>query len=272
VCIREDLGRLAAGYREGNALALLFDYDGTLAPIVTHPALAECPSATLELLARFADLPRVCIGITSSRELADLKTMINLPRLIYAGTSGLELEVDGVVQVHAAANQYRSSLRRAAKSLVSTVERFPGAWIEVKRFAMTVHYRNVNREETPFLKQSSTLALMEFDGSLTTVDASMALEILPAIGWSKGESLRQIMGLQPPHCLPFYAGNDANDAEALRTATELGGVAVGIGPVAPHTARHRLPDTESLVDSLLSLYSMVDSKSTTSIERFIELQ
>lgn len=260
MCLRDELHRLAAAYDVGSNLALLFDYDGTLAPLVTHPELALCPPSTLELLARFADLPRVRVGIISSRELADLKTMINLPNLIYAGTSGLELEANGIVRIHPAAIQYRSVLRSAAKSLVPVVERFSGAWIEVKRFSMTIHYRNVNRDETPFLKQSSSLALMQFDESLTTVDGSMALEILPAIDWSKGESLRQIMNQESSHSLPFYAGNDANDAEALSIATELGGVAVGIGPFAPQTARYRLPDTDSLLDSLLSLYSIVECK------------
>jgi trehalose 6-phosphate phosphatase len=260
MCLRDELQRLAAAYRAGSALALLFDYDGTLAPIVTHPALAECPSGTLQILSRFADLPRVRVGIISSRELADLKTMVHLPKLIYAGTSGLELEENGVVQIHPAANQYRPFLRSAAKSLASVIGRFSGAWIEVKRFAMTLHYRNVNRDETPFLKQSASLALRQFDHSLTTVDGSMALEILPDLGWSKGESLRQIMDSQPSDCLPFYAGNDANDAEALQIAADLGGVAVGIGPFAPYPAQHRLPDTESLAESLLSLHLAVEGK------------
>lgn len=254
MCLRNEYDRLAAHYRDGHPLALLFDYDGTLAPIVTHPALAECPAPTLELLARFADLPRVRAGIISSRELADLKTMVKLPKLIYAATSGLELEVQGVTQIHPEAYQFRSSLRNAAQMLMPIVERFAGAWVEVKRFAMTLHYRNVNRHEAPLVKQSATAVLRKFLGTLTTADASMALEIYPAIGWSKGESLRQILELQPPGCLALYAGNDTNDAEALRIAGELGGVAIGIGPVAPNTAQYHLLDTESLVDSLFSLY------------------
>jgi trehalose-phosphatase len=263
MCVKDELRRLAAVYHAGRSLALLFDYDGTLAPLVTHPALAQCPSSTLEILARLADLPRVRVGIISSRELANLKTMVNLPKLIYAGTSGIELEENGVVQVHPQVSQYRPILRSAGKSLVSVVERFSGAWIEVKRFAMTIHYRNVDRDETPFLKQSASLALMQFAPSLTTVDGSMALEVLPALGWSKGESLRQILELHASGAVPFYAGNDANDAEAMSMATDLGGVAVGIGPFAPHTATHRLQDTESLVDSLWSFCSMVECKPLT---------
>lgn len=263
--LSDELKQLASAYRSGKKLALLFDYDGTLAPIVIHPALAQCPPATLELLGRFADMPRVLVGIISSRELVDLQTMVNLPKLIYAGTSGLELEINGVVTIHPAANQHRSTLRQAAKSLVAVVERFAGGWIELKRFAMTIHYRNVNRDDTPFLKHSVISALTEFGQSLTIVDASMALEVYPAIGWSKGDSLRQILNLLPEPAVPFYAGNDTNDAEALQFAEELGGIAVGIGPSAPAAAPHHLADTESLVDLLNSLHSSLVGKVSQSV-------
>jgi hypothetical protein len=54
-----------------------------------------------------------------------------------------------------------------------------------------------------------------------------------------------------PDTLPLYAGDDANDRDALETATALGGLALGIGPQAPATAQHRLPGPAALVKFLV---------------------
>jgi trehalose 6-phosphate phosphatase len=257
VSLREELAQLGAAYRNGHQLALFFDYDGTLAPLVTHPAFAQCPSSTQQLLAQFARLPRVQVGIISGRALDDLKQMIHVPNLIYAGTSGLELDKDGVVTVHPRANHYRPFLEHAANSLSTIIARFGGAWIEHKSLALTVHYRNVDRDNVPFLCQCLSNALVRFDGLLTTVDGSMALEILPSVGWAKGETLRHLLEMQVVPTLSLYAGNDANDAQALKIVSEWRGVAIGIGPSAPGTALHHLPDVESLADEMLSLYAFL---------------
>ena len=90
---------LAAQWQAGSELLLLFDYDGTLAPIVTHPALAELPDPMRRLLEQFRDLPRLRLGIISGRALADVKQMMNMEELIYAGTHGLELVAPGIALV-----------------------------------------------------------------------------------------------------------------------------------------------------------------------------
>jgi trehalose-phosphatase len=84
--LAHELQKLAAHYRTGGRLALFFDFDGTLAPLVTHPDLATCPPATSNVLAALARLPRVTAGIVSGRMLSDLKAKINLPSLYYAVT------------------------------------------------------------------------------------------------------------------------------------------------------------------------------------------
>ena len=43
--------KLAAAYRSGHRLVLLFDYDGTLTPLVDHPRLAHLDPALREVLA-----------------------------------------------------------------------------------------------------------------------------------------------------------------------------------------------------------------------------
>ena len=69
--------------------------------------------------------------------------------------------------------------------------------------------------------------------------------------------------------LPLYAGDDANDADALIAAADLGGIAIGIGPRAPSLARYRLPDAWSLgcvLDVLLDMLVESEAADSSSID------
>jgi trehalose-phosphatase len=244
--IGEDLEMLTAAYHQGRTIALLFDFDGTLAPLVTHPDLAACSKAMEELLVSLAGLPRVIVGVLSGRTLENLKTKICLPKLVYGGTFGLELELPQGVREHPDARRYAPVVTAAKGVIERVIQDFPGAWIEEKPLAFTVHYRQVNREEVAFLQQCVEAKLGSFGGVVVSVDGSMAIEALPDVGWDKGEALHTILDEDGRDAIPLYAGNDDNDAGAMQAALERGGLAIGIGPAAPPLASRMLPDTQAL--------------------------
>ena len=74
---------LVAAYHAGEKLLLLFDYDGTLTPIVEHPWQAKLDPGTRELLAEFAAQPSIHVGVLSGRRLDELEQLIGLPQLDY---------------------------------------------------------------------------------------------------------------------------------------------------------------------------------------------
>lgn len=57
-------------------LALLLDYDGTLAPIAPHPDLAILPLETKSVLERLANTPEVFVAIVSGRNVEDVKEKV----------------------------------------------------------------------------------------------------------------------------------------------------------------------------------------------------
>jgi trehalose-phosphatase len=123
---------------------------------------------------------------------------------------------------------------------------------------LTVHYRNVKQpDRIEKLRTDVARAIEPFSRELQLLDAAMAIEIAPDLGWTKGTALRMILAhIGDRAVLPLYAGDEANDADALMTAAQLGGVAIGVGQVAPSTAHYRLADPLAFsrcVDSLLNM-------------------
>ena len=72
-------------------LALLLDYDGTLSPIAPHPDLAIIPPETKSVLERLANMPDVFVAIVSGRSVNNVKEMVGIEGITYAGNHGLEI-------------------------------------------------------------------------------------------------------------------------------------------------------------------------------------
>src|ERR1700733_2041656 len=92
------VSKAAGSYRAGRSLALFFDYDGTLTPIVSYPRQAILPLATRDLLAAFSGRARVRVGILSGRSLGSLKELIGLPHILYAGSGGMQIDLGSTIE------------------------------------------------------------------------------------------------------------------------------------------------------------------------------
>lgn len=244
------LEQLLSAYRQRCGLALLFDYDGTLTPIVEHPSLAQLDSRVSGCLAELARLPNVFVGILSGRRIDELEQMVGLPGLYYAGTSGLELNFRGTRIAHPDAEKCRTLLDKVRSSMEQLAAGYNGAWLEAKPLGMTVHFRNVAPGQTEWLRREVIGAISPVVDQLRVLDGPHSLEITPALGWTKGTAVRRMVEDIGTNPLPLYAGDETNDADALETVNSLGGISIGVGPRAPNAAQFRLPAPVALMKFL----------------------
>jgi trehalose 6-phosphate phosphatase len=251
---QEALDQLISAYSHGSTLILLFDYDGTLTPIVEHPMLAILAPGTRQVLARLKDRANAQIGILSGRTIADLQTMLALPGLYLAGTSGLELDLCGTRIEHPQARKTAAVMEQVAARLESELAAYPGAWLEEKRLALTVHYRQLAGHLLGALQTSVEQVTRTFASDVRIIQGPRAWEIMPCRGWTKGSAVRLILAdVGATNAALLYAGDGSNDAEAMEVVTALGGITLGIGPHPPTAARYRLPTPAALFEFLRSL-------------------
>lgn len=72
-------------------MALLLDFDGTLAPLVSHPSLAEMEPESEAALKNLASNPNIYLAIISGRSAEDAREKVKLEKITYAGNHGLEI-------------------------------------------------------------------------------------------------------------------------------------------------------------------------------------
>lgn len=244
---REVLRWLTDRYRAGRPLVLLFDFDGTLVPIVEHPKDVRVAPATRQALAELAEQENLFVGVVSSRALADVKEQIGLPDLYYAGSGGLELDLLGIQVVPPYADVSQEMLDEIRERVLPITETTPGGWVERKPFGLTIHYREVAPESKAHFQETVRPILNEWADQLQIWEVAEAFELVPALGVSKATAVERIVEDAARDAVPFYAGDQANDADALTLVRDLGGLAVGIGPNAPVAAEVGLDAPRVLV-------------------------
>jgi trehalose-phosphatase len=256
--IEEVCDILLAAHRRGQALVLLFDYDGTLTRLVAHPRLARLSPRMRAVLQSLAKQSLVVVGVISGRHLPDLRHMVGIPGLYYAGTNGLELDFRGIQRSHPLSEEGRMVVAQLTRDLRSVAKKYPGAWVEDKAFGMTLHYREVATHLVRELCCEARLAFRPRSAEWRVLDAPFAIEATLALSWSKASAVRMITTDVCEVACPLYAGDDDSDREAFETANSLGGVSLGVGPRAISTARYHLPAPGAIERLLVRLLSSLD--------------
>ncbi len=203
---------------------LFLDYDGTLSPIVSDPGAAALVDGAAEALESLA--AQCPVAVLSGRDLADIRSRVQIPGIWYAGSHGFELtEPDGTYHRNEEAAAAVGVLERAAAELGESLAQIPGVRVEHKRFAVAVHYREVAPEHVGEIV-SAVHKLGQRDG-LRLTNGRMLVELRPDIDWDKGTTLAWIRDRIDPtgSLLPIYIGDDLTDEDAF-DAIQFDGIGI----------------------------------------------
>lgn len=206
-----------------------FDYDGTLTPIVAHPEDALLSSTTREKLKTLAEM--VPVAIISGRDKDDVKKLVGLENIFYAGSHGFDIEGPGhVTHRLPQGDEIIPSVKKAIPLLQESLKGFEGVQVEPKKFAVAVHYRNTPKENWQQVQEKTRQIADDFP-NLKTGEGKMVMEIRPNLDWDKGKAMQWVAGklnVQSAKFHHFYAGDDLTDEDAFKALPENGtGILVG---------------------------------------------
>jgi trehalose 6-phosphate phosphatase len=187
------LGALAAAPGES---ALLFDVDGTLAPIVAQPELATVPAPTRAALRRLSG-EYLLVACVSGRAGRDAERLVGVEDVVYVGNHGLELD-PRAAELAGALASFRDAV---------------GLPVEDKTLSLSYHFRGAPDEAAARarLERIAERALAE---GLDPRWGRKVLEIRPAVPSDKGTAVRSLLERSGAR-RALYAGDDTTDLDAF---------------------------------------------------------
>lgn len=232
---------------------LLSDYDGTLSPIAARPDLAAPAPGARDAVAALHQSGRYTLGVVSGRGLADVRDMVGIPGLVYAGNHGLEIEGPRQTFIHPEARELMPHLDLVLKALQERLEGLEGAFVEGKGLTLSVHYRLTPKELRPKVLAGFDDVMCRATGRdrFRITRGKEVLEVRPRVEWHKGSAIARIAGMYPPGTLPIYMGDDLTDEDGFEAVHELNGISVFVGPPRqPTKALYRLDSPAEVVKTL----------------------
>lgn len=207
-----DFAGALAPFIERPAHAGVFcDFDGTLSPIVTDPAMAAPAEGIGALLAELADRYGV-VGVLSGRPLGFVRAFFP-PPVVVAGLYGLEVSDRDGLHEHPHAGAWRETVADVAAVLR---ERVPhGVIVEHKGVSLTLHYRSTPEAEATVRLLAEAQARR---AGLEVREARQSIELHPPIPTDKGTALTDLTTGLGAVC---FVGDDAGDLPAFDALDDL---------------------------------------------------
>lgn len=294
---------LLKNYEESKRRLFLFDYDGTLTPIVRDPS-AAIPSARLNsLLEGLTKDPLNEIWIISGRDQAFLEKWIgsNYPQIGLSAEHGCFMKKAGVEKWVNLTESFDMSWQKIVEDVFTKyTDKTPGTFIERKKVALTWHYRKADPVlglyQAEKCKQE-LVSTLENKYDVEVMSGKANLEVRPKFV-NKGEIVRRLVLcsdpikqiLKPVTELPDFVlclGDDTTDEDMFRALNSIestwkneklpvnlvgnyGFYPVTVGPANKETvAKAYLTDPQQVLDTiglLLGKVSVFETAGTVELD------
>jgi trehalose 6-phosphate phosphatase len=186
-------------------VVLVFDYDGTLAPIVSDPEQALMRPRTRELLARLAE--RYPCAILSGRSRAEVMRFVAGAGVSWVlGNHGTEWGREPSDSV-----DFERKVRRWSARITERLQDFPGVVVENKRYSLAIHYRR-SREK----KQALAAIAVAVEGlsGAKIYPGKQVVNVVPEGAPHKGIALQRLRGTAGCDTA-LYVGDDTTDEDVF---------------------------------------------------------
>ena len=212
-----DLAPFAA---EPERSALLFDIDGTLAPIVLDPRDAAVPGRTRSLLAQL-ESRYALVACVSGRRALEARRIVGLDSILYVGNHGLERLEPGAARTvtDPALEPLAASVRAFAQRAYEPELEALGVRLEDKDAIWSFHWRGAPDEDAARRALATVAADAEHEG-LVPRWGRKVLEIRPRVATDKGTAVATALD-ERPLARALYAGDDTTDLDAFRKLRAL---------------------------------------------------
>ena len=248
---------------KGKNIFLFLDYDGTLTPIASRPEEAVLAWKVKSILHHLAGMPNCKLAIVSGRALSDIKAMVGLEGLYYAGNHGLEIDGPNIDFKVGDFRKKKEILKNIREDLEKRSFGIKGAFVEDKGLTLSFHYRMVKLHDLERARAvfEDVVRLPKAQGQIRIVEGKMVFEVRPAIDWDKGNVIAWLLDRvefenNNAPIGPVYIGDDMTDEDAFQYLKGIG-LTVGVGEGRKTRAQYLLKDPSEVFEFLKRLFVLL---------------
>lgn len=234
-------------------LLCVFDFDGTLSPIVPQAQQAWLPPKVKQQLIQLAQLTTV--AVVTGRALADIRQRLQFEPHFVLGNHGIE----GLPGWESNAARYRQTCADWAQRLHAALQKppyDPAIQIEDKQYSLSVHYRQA--QDT---RQAEALLAELFHNELAearVIPGKCVFNLLPPEAGNKGSAMEKLLQIcATQHAV--YVGDDITDEDVFRLQRP-GLLCVRIGKWSGSAAPFYLPGPENVTPFLQALIQRLQAR------------
>jgi trehalose 6-phosphate phosphatase len=232
---RELLAQLASTH-----VLLAFDFDGTLAPIVSDREGARMRASTARLFARVA--AAYPVAVISGRARADVTARLGeAPVRHVVGNHGLEPGGD--------MKAFERIVARVRPALEASLGGVRGVEVEDKRYSVAIHYRHARgkREARAAIRE----AVEALPDRMRLVAGKLVVNLVPERAPNKGDALLALREKERAD-VAIYVGDDVTDEDVFVLDEPGALVSARIGRSVRSAAPYYLRDQREM-DTLLEV-------------------
>jgi trehalose 6-phosphate phosphatase len=222
---------------------LAFDFDGTLAPIVSARTRAGMRPRTQRLFGQLCEL--YPCAVISGRSWKDVRRRAPDARVKYfVGNHGLEPGRN--------LERFARVTRRMTPLLARALTPERGVEIEDKRYSLAVHYRKAQHKKRA--RAAIEAAVRALPEPMRIIGGKLVVNVVPAGAPHKGDALLQLRKKARAE-LTLFVGDDVTDEDAF--AMDLPGlVGVRVGRTQRSAAAYYLREQREIDRLLLALHAL----------------
>jgi trehalose 6-phosphate phosphatase len=200
--------------------AVLFDIDGTLAPIVEHAEDAHVAEPTRQLLIEISRRYAV-VACVSGRRASEARAMVSIGSISYLGSHGVELLRAGWTQpvLDSAVEDHVRRIHQFGRDADTPDLRRRRVRLEDKGPIVAFHWRGAPDEEDARAAIDAIAARAQ-EAGLRTHWGRKVLEVRPPVRIDKGAGITSFLE-DTDVDVAMYVGDDRTDLDAFRALGEL---------------------------------------------------
>jgi trehalose 6-phosphate synthase/phosphatase len=217
-----DVKKLQDAYKHATSRQFYLDYDGTLTPIVKKPEDAKPSADLLKLLKTLSDDPHNSIYIISGRDRKFLTEELGSIPIGFSAEHGAFLR-----PTHSKPDEWRDVIKsknidlhwkdEVMAVLNAFCDEVPDAFVEAKEYAITLHYRQSDKDVVKPNKEELQKKLDALSYKYDTLDVRKGKKSLEARvkGITKGYVIKEILDTCEENSVDFVMciGDDVTDED-----------------------------------------------------------